>query len=214
MSEEIREGFIRQRRNLMLMSVVVFFAQYVGLEFKQLSFLGNQASIASSSSVMGFLWLLFGYWFIRYLQYFHEISEQGGVGLIDKFMFKRNQGVLTRLQKKEVSDRSIKYIVVEVNPKLVDMEDVSYRLASCKVLHWRYFFGRVMMRVEVSAGSLRQRVNNVEINRRTSLLEVLVPTIKASVYIAFRTRLISEYILPVLLCFLPISYWLYAAWSP
>ena len=62
MSEEVREGFIRQRRNLMVMSGVVFFAQYVGLEFKEISFLGNQATITDSSHVMVFLWGLLFYW--------------------------------------------------------------------------------------------------------------------------------------------------------
>lgn len=98
MTGEIREGFIRQRRNLMIMSIVMFFAQYVGLEFKQINFLGNQAEITDSSSVIVFLWFLLWYWLVRYGEYLHEL---GNLGIRDRFFSKRKDVIRASFEKKD-----------------------------------------------------------------------------------------------------------------
>ncbi len=62
-------GFIRQRRNIILASLVLAFAQGTHLTIHELNFFGaNKASIDSPVSTVPYLWVLWVYFLWRYCQ--------------------------------------------------------------------------------------------------------------------------------------------------
>lgn len=80
MHADIRDGFVRQRRNLIIMSLVVLFSELAGLKIEKISIFGNEATIGKPELVTITLWIFLFYWLIRYYQYFHEIGDKGFLG--------------------------------------------------------------------------------------------------------------------------------------
>jgi hypothetical protein len=66
---EKRAGFVRQRRNLMLICVVLFFSTATKLRIEKLSVFGTEAKIGDPDMVTTCLWVGGFYWLVRYLQY-------------------------------------------------------------------------------------------------------------------------------------------------
>ena len=64
-----QSGFIRQRRNLMLSSLVLLFAEVVELKVTKLSLFGNELLIGEPKAVNAALWIATVYWLIRFYQY-------------------------------------------------------------------------------------------------------------------------------------------------
>jgi hypothetical protein len=69
-------GFIRQRRNLILASLVLAFAQGTHLTIHKLSFFGVEGTIDAPVSVVPFLLVLWLYFLWRYWQAFNAVSRK------------------------------------------------------------------------------------------------------------------------------------------
>jgi len=63
-------AFIRQRRNLIIASLVLAFAQGTHLSIHKVAFFGVEANIDGPVSTLPYLWILFGYFLWRYWQAF------------------------------------------------------------------------------------------------------------------------------------------------
>lgn len=68
---EIDRGFVRQRRNLILVSLALLFAEVTGLHIDTLSIFGNEFSLERPTSVTPLLWVAGFYWLWRFYQYFN-----------------------------------------------------------------------------------------------------------------------------------------------
>ena len=77
MASDLRDGFVRQRRNLIISSLVLTFAQASGLTITKLNIFGNEFDLAHPYSVITALWIATWYWAIRYYQYFTELKPLG-----------------------------------------------------------------------------------------------------------------------------------------
>jgi hypothetical protein len=77
MTEEIIDspGFIRQRRNIILASLVLAFAQGTHLTIHEFNFFGTKAGIDSPVSTVPYLWVFWGYFLWRYWQAFWAVSR-------------------------------------------------------------------------------------------------------------------------------------------
>lgn len=73
MSDDIRQGFIRQRRNLILVSLVVLFLEFAGVELKELNLFGNKLELKNPFIVNVSFWIALAYWFLRYLQHYNDL---------------------------------------------------------------------------------------------------------------------------------------------
>lgn len=69
-------GFIRQRRNIILASLVLVFAQGTHLTIHEFNFFGAKASIDSPVSTVPYLWVLWGYFLWRYWQAFCAVGRK------------------------------------------------------------------------------------------------------------------------------------------
>ena len=72
-----KTDFIRQRRNLIVISLILLGVEAFGLEIKRINALGNEILIQNPGMVNVALWLAWAYWFIRYYQYFHDLQDRG-----------------------------------------------------------------------------------------------------------------------------------------
>jgi hypothetical protein len=64
-SEEIRAGFLRQRRNVMGAGVGLLLILATGIEFETINILGNSAKIKNPAVIHLALWMIWLYYLIR-----------------------------------------------------------------------------------------------------------------------------------------------------
>ena len=104
-------AFTRQRRGLMLTSIVL--ASYIasGLSLDKLNVLGNTFSIANPAGVHASLWVLWLYFLVRYLQHRHDVADSGPADAFHASLRKRmirraTQAFEPRFQKNYQGDES------------------------------------------------------------------------------------------------------------
>ncbi|MDN5107399.1 hypothetical protein PJV93_08505 [Aliarcobacter butzleri] len=74
---EITESFIRQRRNLLLTSIVLFLINFAGIEIpNKLVIATTEYKIADPIIIYMFIWLMLFYFLWRYFQYYNELLEK------------------------------------------------------------------------------------------------------------------------------------------
>ncbi len=71
------DGFVRQRRNLIIISFLLLFAHDTGLKLEEINVLGNTAELAKAFRIEPVLWTAWVYFLWRYWQAFHEYKERG-----------------------------------------------------------------------------------------------------------------------------------------
>jgi len=69
MRNEQDSDFIRQRRNLMIVSLVLLFSEVSELKISKLSVFGNNFLLGQPRPVSGALWVAGLYWLLRFYQY-------------------------------------------------------------------------------------------------------------------------------------------------
>lgn len=69
-------AFIRQRRDLFVISAFLLIAQIAELEPTKLSFLGMEVNVHNSTALIYALWGLWFYWLLRYFQAFLNLPEK------------------------------------------------------------------------------------------------------------------------------------------
>lgn len=69
MDEEQQDGFVRQRRNLMVASLVLLFSEVTELKVEKISAFGTELLVGKAQAVTLALWVAAVYWLIRFYQY-------------------------------------------------------------------------------------------------------------------------------------------------
>lgn len=64
------EGLLRQRRNLLIVCILLWFARYAGVTLNKGSFAGFEIEIKNVEAMFTALWIAFAYFLYRYYQYF------------------------------------------------------------------------------------------------------------------------------------------------
>jgi hypothetical protein len=70
------DGFIRQRRNIIVVSLLLLFADSYGLTFPELNLLGSRAIMTKPLVLAPVLWYAWVYLLVRYWQAFREQGER------------------------------------------------------------------------------------------------------------------------------------------
>lgn len=89
-AHDLPAGLLRQRRGLMVVSLVLVFFHWGQVQIKQVSALGASVEIGRPEAVEHGLWLVWGYFLLRYYQYFRR--EPRSARLRDWFDY-RNKSV-------------------------------------------------------------------------------------------------------------------------
>ena len=69
---EMSEGLRRQRRNVLLLSGVLWFMKYGGLTVTKARLLGIELELQEPSAIYVALWVAWAYFLVRYYQYFRQ----------------------------------------------------------------------------------------------------------------------------------------------
>lgn len=64
------DGLLRQRRNLIIVCILLWMMKSGGVTFSKLSFVGFDIAFKNPDVVIQLIWLAFAYFFFRYYQYF------------------------------------------------------------------------------------------------------------------------------------------------
>lgn len=83
MSEfDINEGLLRQRRNLMLINIILFAINYIGITIKQAYFIGVLVKLENPNALITIIEISSIYFFIRYIQYY--LKDEKALNYIKK----------------------------------------------------------------------------------------------------------------------------------
>lgn len=196
--KEDRSKFIRQRRNLMAISLVLLVAD-VPNEFHTSI---GEWKVHPPFTVNMVLWIVWGYWLWRYYTSFHEIEDKDFVRRHNI----RMQQIITKIALKRLTH----------DPVLKQQLDAT--LQQMKAVGWKYSttYGNPKANTE-TLGLMADL--GPENNRWTEMpwrpevtVEGLSRTIanyRAWVYVLFRTSLFSEYVVPFLLAVATIGFGIY-----
>lgn len=73
--EGMSEGLLRQRRNLLLSSCLIFMITFLQVEVNQINFLGTQVAIKNPEHVGLVLLVIHTYFFLRFIQYYIDEGD-------------------------------------------------------------------------------------------------------------------------------------------
>ena len=75
------DHLIRQRRNLIITSLIVVFILYTGVQISKVAIFGIEIQTPKQQALMNTLWAIWAYFFIRYYQYLRIESGTGFWGI-------------------------------------------------------------------------------------------------------------------------------------
>ncbi len=185
--QEHREAFIRQRRNLFIVSLVLLFAETSELTLSKLNIFGNELLIRHPIVVNIFLWAAWFYWLVRFLQYLGHV--RGLAEIMDTY-----GNILDGWVRELVRRRA--------TPNCQTPDRYYFKAISIRSLwQWRILHGE---NIPVEGPPRTHR----EEDRVTTLNfgDLLVPRVRAWSYVILGTRSVTEYVLPLLVAISPVGY--------
>ncbi len=196
--DSVRERFERQRRNLIVMSIVLAAYSALGLEIKTINFLGNVFAVSKSEYIKAALWLFFAWFFIRYYQYYRVIDNKEFSRKYDQWVYDKVKKIALAKYKKEDAHKRL-----EENPLA---RHVEYDVKSVEVYgkshnSWRVgISGNATWSSESTRGGQSFSEKNIVISNR----ELFFVKITALIKLFLQTPYFTEYIVPFLLSFFAI----------
>lgn len=190
--------FIRQRRNLMGISIIVLFVTYSGLQFNKLNILGNEFTISNPRIINYSLWIAFAYWLMRYFQYMHEL---GGTRIYMTYEQK-----LLQLTLPDGRNNVNEKISAKMGGLAYDIHFTAEQWASMPPLfnpvfkrELRFFYNTIIRMGNQESRQTPTEEMTVSLNQGAR--QEFAAWWRAMNYTAWRTPLVSEYILPPALAF-------------
>ncbi len=92
-------GLARQRRNLLIISILIIVFAEGGVVIEDFSLVGLKLKFQDFEVVYISLWVMFSYFFIRYYQY---CRDEPDLGIVSGFLDKLNSRCWTKIRKKSI----------------------------------------------------------------------------------------------------------------
>lgn len=198
--------FKRQRRNLIIISLVVLFAELSGIEVKKVNVFGNEVLVDNPELVNLTIWIALFYWFLRYYVYFRSIDDKG---FITQFWIRMDKYVTKVGIKKMFRDPEWKNIITAEQKKRIKGPDSEIHSIFGRSFGEGYRLGlETFTNTDGSDGRLSAGTT-VKISMEVSGIELVFPAIKAAIDVLINTPLFTEYILPFVIFSIPVIYWLF-----
>lgn len=218
----VQIGFIRQRRNLIVISLALLFYKASELSISKLNVFGTELVIRHPGIVTGTLWIAYVYWLWRYYVYFHDLGDKGFdvelrdrlSVLVDRWSNRKFSTDLTwRVQLGlEADDQLRRTQVGNVDLQTALNAPHDWQLLDAAPVGMPSFreipvqprlglfpvgSGNLGMKAETHGHFIIGGLNACSLNSW------------AGVYVLFHTRILSEYFLPYLIAAVPPLYALY-----
>lgn len=206
--EDTSTHFVRQRRNLILISVALFFSQFHQVELSKLSLFGNELNLKNPLNPEIYLWAAFFYLLWRYYTYFRET---GKIGFFDKHLVKFANLVETLAEKELRRDKTLVKIM---NDSLIKTGTDKWQVLSSKplepVTRTRWYL-EVKTRGVSTDGKDAHNLTPVGVEVKG--FSVLLAWVHAWLFVLFSTTLFSQYAVPFIIAAFPIVLGLYRLWQ-
>ncbi len=188
--------FVRQRRNLILISFTLLISLLGHVLVKRINILGNEFPIEQTIRASVILWPLWIYWFFRYFQAF---MEEGRGKLVDAYRSRFNEGLGKKAAQRLNPDNYDGFktpVMKEVGAQL--LARTLTRTESTPEGQEYLFNLEAANRIRESSTGLGQ------IRFKFSNSEIRAVRFKTLVAITFVTTAITEYVLPFLIAAAPV----------
>jgi hypothetical protein len=73
-NEKLQAGFVRNRRFLIGASLALAFTLLLGIQFKQISFLGNSGDVPHPEQVIWIIWVVWAWSLAQYIVWFRDVG--------------------------------------------------------------------------------------------------------------------------------------------
>jgi hypothetical protein len=197
--EWIRAGFVRQRRNLMLVSVALLAFQQVGAELHELNLLGNKIDLEHPLRVVVPLWLLWLYFGVRYYVYVRDLGDKG----FKSIMWKHHDRLAQRAAARQLSKKLRPNVDGFVRPQW--KITVHQLIAMANPTGARQFEASGLVMV-TEPGTLKQQgqpFSGEPVTLSASTLRF--PRIRGLGWAMLHTHRGTEYVLPVAIAAMPLA---------
>ena len=177
MDEKVYPGFLRQRRNLILITVAVAFIEAAGLTATgEINIFGSVFEMERPWFFGVFVWAALIYMLVRYLQYFHDLRDKG--------------------IRQKITDKSLEYARVSVTDKL--FSDPDYENIGVED-YKEVYEERKLAAINVGV-SFRYKGDA----KTSEIIEFMgyklfLLRARAFLYVTFKSHLVTEFILPLVL---------------
>lgn len=199
-TEHIRTHFDRARRNLIVVSVLLFVGIYAGVRvLESLSFLGVGLHIDHPERLDGGLWIAWFYCLVRYLQSLRDLSDTGLESRRANWIHRAARAEAIRRAKQEAME---KY-------KLTGPETTSVQFF-VSFAERQYFLLRDTYSFVVHLGIQSTDDQGTKTDRADSFDTVIHgPVVREIVrkswrYVILETTWATEYVLPLVVAFVPV----------
>jgi hypothetical protein len=191
------DGFLRQRRNLIVISFLLLFTHGTGLTLEEINVLGNKAELAQTFRLEPVLWLSWVYLLLRYWQAFKEYAGPRFGGIFgNEFLGRLEYLFRVKFESPELSEAlRDDYDSVAVGKMVQDIKVNGWSAASASVSYIH----------QGLPGKLRSNIPN-PVRRRLNAYDVWSCRIRAFFYIAFNKSVLTELYLPFLIALSPVVF--------
>lgn len=195
----IRTGFVRERRNLLLISIGLLAFQATGATLSKLELFGNSIDLRSPLSIALPLWVIWGYFLLRFYQYYRDLGNKGFRDTMLERAFKVGQAEAKRLYERE-SGISVTSEFEEPSRPEYQFSDTHFD-GSIPGGGWQFYVeGDVYVRDEKRVHSLNQHFKDkVNLPKRA----VRRCARAGWWFVIIHTTLVTEYLLPFMVGMAP-----------
>jgi hypothetical protein len=193
------DGFVRQRRNLIVVSVVLLFADALAFRFAEINILGNRMELAEPVRVTPILWAVWSYLLLRYWQAFREHGSESFATFV--------KGYVGRSATDYALDQG--QMQLETTPN-VSRDGKNVPIVMVIDLPRRGLQARAQIRYHIQEG---EKAAPREMNLPISKLVILWFYVRGSIVATFNRSIVSEKYLPFVFAFAPLAYALYSWWN-
>lgn len=201
-NSDVHVSLLRQRRNLIGISFILFFYQSSKISISTINILGNEFPIGDPSRVGYILWIAWAYLLLRYYQHYRHssIDEQLGYALTTKMTDYVPMAALKKFRK---TYDPTKYTSNIPLPHEISMQTVS--VVGRDSHEWQ-------LKATMHIGNTTNGKQSGASSEYPILLGrwvLLMMRIRAYVHVALHTPFATEYHLPFLIALSPIVFNLY-----
>ncbi len=202
MADQQNEGFVRQRRNLMIVSLVLLFSEATELKVEKISAFGTELLVGQSQAVTTALWVAAVYWLVRFYQY-SRVTHEGSL---------RNT-IQIYVVKYEVIWPVIQRRLLQNEPSLIepfdDIKDIP--TLECTVfgsIEYRRNYVEAEVSVSRAVRNRRESVTQDVASRKVRVdgADLFWLRVRAWINLILHTTLFTELVFPYIVFSLPILY--------
>ncbi len=192
-------AFIRQRRNLILISLGLIASLHYGLTFEKINILGNETKLPGSEPVAGVLWWFWAYLLWRYITAFCDLGDCHIAEAYRNFLWR----ILIRHSKRwwfsteHASLEGAEFL--NANPKGAGPFLGSY--FDVMTLQFRHLVPQKDLKVP----------EEQKLDWKVPWTIRIASRLEAMFLLTFQTSKVSEYMVPFLIAFAPVAYWMFQA---